>query len=308
MVFHDAPVKLIPLNAIHSDDYFKISRPLPKDLVGSVMRCGIIEPVILCNQDVRYKIIYGHNRIKAAQNAGIQEVPAKVITKFNLDDFLKIIRVKLYHNALGTIGKIKSLYLLYDYFHVDKKQVVEIARELSLPASLIELKNIQLIINMPPVIIDYIDARAVAPKFVVPLLRLSPTSITILEQIVASCQIRVNYFNSIIVMIEDIYRNGKDKVLLEVLGSLLVNERVTDEDVYNCIYSIRYPEYTKDMTVIDNVKKKLNAFGIKVEIPAYLEGDSIHVIFEVKKNNPIHGLLQKDHEVAGLIQSIVDLL
>ena len=43
-------------------------------------------------------------------------------------------------------------------------------------------------------------------------------------------------------------------------------------------------------------------------LPPHLEGDSINVMFEIKKNMKLHPLLQKDLEVASLIKSILELL
>ncbi|MGB4269141.1 MAG: ParB N-terminal domain-containing protein [Spirochaetota bacterium] len=192
MICPESHVELIPLDAIQcNNNYFKISKPFSRELVKSVLHYGIIEPVLLLNQQGLYIPVFGHNRITAAQETGIKEIPAKIITEFCMNDFLQIVRVKLYNNTLGTIGKIKSLYLLCDYFNADKKQLKAIAQELSLPVSLIEFKNIKSIIELPSVIIQYIDSRSISPKFVVPLLRLSQSSITILEKIISKCQLRV---------------------------------------------------------------------------------------------------------------------
>ncbi|MEJ5360494.1 MAG: ParB/RepB/Spo0J family partition protein [Spirochaetota bacterium] len=309
MICPDSRVALISINKIEThNDYFKISKPLQQELVRSVVQSGVIEPVLLLNQNERYVPVYGHNRIAAAQEAGIKEISARVINEITLDDFLQIVRVKLYHNLLGTLGKIKCLYLLYEHFNADKKLIIDIARELSLPISLTNLKNVQVIINLPLVIKNYIDSRAIAPKFVMPFLRLSESSIDMLKKIITACQMRVNYFNNIVVMIEDISRTGKEKILNDNLELLLMKDNVTDEDVYKCIYAIRYPEYTGYMNRVENIKNKLNAVGIKVEIPAYLEGDSINVIVEVRKNKPLHPLLEKDSNISGLIKSIIELL
>jgi hypothetical protein len=309
MICPESNVATIPLDAIQcNNNYFKISKPLSRELVQSVLHHGIIEPVLLLNWQEGYMPVYGHNRITAAKEAGIKDVPAKIVTELRMDDFLQIVRVKLFHNALGTIGKIKSLYLLYDYFNVDKRQVMAIAQELSLPSSLIDFTNVSLIIELPTVIIQYIDSRSISPKFIMPILRLSQNSIIILEKIISKCQLRVNYFNSIVVMIEDIYRMGKDKLLGNSIELLLTKETISDDDIYNCIYSIRYPEYTEYMGSINEIKKKLNASGIKVEVPAYLEGDSINIIFEVKKNKPLHPLLKKDQDVLRLIELLIGLI
>ncbi|MGQ9842537.1 MAG: hypothetical protein ACUVRK_03140, partial [Spirochaetota bacterium] len=139
-------------------------------------------------------------------------------------------------------------------------------------------------------------------------LRLSQSSINLLEKIIARCQLRVNYFNSIVVMVEDIYRMGKDKLLDSSITLLLTKESITDDDIHHCIFSIRYPEYSEYMNRIDDIKKKLYAYDIKVEVPAYLEGNSINVVFEVNKNKPLHPLLKKDQNVLELIESMISLL
>ncbi|MGB4268970.1 MAG: hypothetical protein WBK20_07290 [Spirochaetota bacterium] len=109
-------------------------------------------------------------------------------------------------------------------------------------------------------------------------------------------------------MIEDISRMGNDKLLFDSIELLLTKETIIDDDIYNCIYSIRYPDYTEYMSSINEIKKKLNDCGIKVEVPAYLEGDSINIIFEVKKNKPLHPLLKKDHDILRLIEMLIELI
>lgn len=309
MICSDNAAMPVMLDSIQCDDnYFKISKPLSKDLSRSVLHYGVIEPILLLQRNDSLIPVYGHNRIKAAQEAGLKDVLAMIITKITIDVFLNIIRIKSYHNLIGTIGKIKSIYLLYEYFHADKKVVTAIAQELSLPEILIDMQNSQAIIKLPTMIVKYIDTRAIAPKFVVPLLRMPNIAITVLEKIVTACQPRVNYFNNMVVMIEDICRLGREKFLLERLESLLTKEFITDDDIYDCIYSIRYPDYISSMDRINEIKKKLTVWDIKVDVPRFLEGNTVNVIVEVQKNKPIPQLLQNDDKVKVLIKSIVDLL
>lgn len=91
MICSDSNLRSIPLNAIQSDNnYFKITKPLPKELIKSISQYGIIEPVVLLQHNEYYIPIYGHNRLAAAREVDMKDVPAKVITEFCMGDFYRL--------------------------------------------------------------------------------------------------------------------------------------------------------------------------------------------------------------------------
>jgi ParB family chromosome partitioning protein len=62
-------------------------------LVESVRENGVIEPIIVRPQDDKYEILSGHNRVKAATEAGLESVPAVIFDDVNDDEANIIVTV-----------------------------------------------------------------------------------------------------------------------------------------------------------------------------------------------------------------------
>lgn len=309
MLFDNFTQTIIPLQSInYINEYFKISKPLSPELIKSIKQNGVLEPVILIEGNGCYIPVCGHNRMLASIQTGLDHVPAKIINELSEDDFKAIITLKLYNNLTGTIGKLKSLYILKEYFKINKKQLIAIAHELSVPDALIETTSLKKIIGLPSSLSNYIDSKNIPFKFIMPILRLSDESIQLVDAIANVCQLRVNYFRDIVVMIEDICRNQQNESVLKKITVLVNKENITDDEIYRNIYMLRYPQYSEYVEKINYLKNKFLSYGLKIEVPEYLEGNVVNIIIQVKKNEVVHPLLQQDREILALVQSIVALL
>jgi hypothetical protein len=58
----------------------------------------------------------GNNRSLQSIQTGLDHVTAKIIMSLVRKMISGIITLKLYNNLTGTIGKLKSLYILKEYF------------------------------------------------------------------------------------------------------------------------------------------------------------------------------------------------
>ena len=309
MPFDNFTSTMIPLQSInYINDYYKISKPLSPELIKSIKQNGVLESVILVEGNGCFIPVCGHNRMLASIQTGLDHVPAKIINELSEDDFKAIITLKLYNNLTGTIGKLKSLYILKEYFKINKKQLIAIAHELSVPDALIETTSLKKIIGLPSSLMNYIDSKNIPFKFIMPVLRLSDESIQLVAAIINACQLRVNYFRDIVVMIEDICRNQHYESVLKKITVLINKENRTDDEIYRNIYLLRYPQYSEYVEKINYLKNKFLSYGLKIEVPEYLEGNEVNIIIQVKKNEVVHPLLQQDKEIRALIQSIIELL
>lgn len=309
MLFDNFTQTIIPLQSInYINEYFKISKPLSPELIKSIKQNGVLESVILVEGNGCFIPVCGHNRMLASIQTGLDHVPAKIINELSEDDFKAIITLKLYNNLTGTIGKLKSLYILKEYFKINKKQLIAIAHELSIPDALIETTSLKKIIGLPSSLSNYIDSKNIPYKFIMPVLRLSDESIQLVDAIANVCQLRVNYFRDIVVMIEDICRNQQNESVLKKITVLVNKENITDDEIYRNIYMLRYPQYSEYVEKINYLKNKFLSYGLKIEVPEYLEGNVVNIIIQVKKNEVVHPLLQQDREILALVQSIVALL
>ena len=127
-----------------------------QELADSITQHGIVQPLIVAKQGGSYIIIAGERRYRAAQLAGLQDVPAIVRT---VDEQEKL-EVSLIENVqredLSKLELAAAYLKLHDQFNLDNKaigaqvgrsesSVVNIIRLLQLPAQAKEALNKNLI-------------------------------------------------------------------------------------------------------------------------------------------------------------------
>lgn len=84
-VLYNAGISKVPVSEITST-YSESSIAcgvMWKELVTSVEKYGIIEPLVLRKDDGSYRVIAGHKRLFAAKKLGIKEIEAKIIDADN---------------------------------------------------------------------------------------------------------------------------------------------------------------------------------------------------------------------------------
>lgn len=112
------------------------------EFLASVKECGVITPVIVYMEHDSYVLISGHRRVKAAEQAGLKEVPAIIKEYDSIEDaeleFLtcnmqreKSDRVRLkeflhYKQILYQIGKVRKKSRNYDDTAFANKHLLQI--------------------------------------------------------------------------------------------------------------------------------------------------------------------------------------
>jgi len=74
-------VENIPLEKIHVGDYaqrIEVKDEGIIELAASILRVGMLVPVVVCKQGDSYTLIAGHRRVSAAREIGMEMVPAVV--------------------------------------------------------------------------------------------------------------------------------------------------------------------------------------------------------------------------------------
>ena len=87
-------LKIIPLDRIFDPEKPLRSDLSPEsvaDLVESIKKVGIIEPLIVATKDDGFEIIAGHRRLVAAEIAGLVEAPCLIVEAQGMDkEILKL--------------------------------------------------------------------------------------------------------------------------------------------------------------------------------------------------------------------------
>ncbi|MFW5770105.1 MAG: ParB N-terminal domain-containing protein [Spirochaetota bacterium] len=303
----------IPLDHINiKDESFKVSRPTQDDsLQKSISMSGILEPVLLLRNEEGYRIIFGHNRIKAAGRCQLEVVSARVIKQIALQPYMQGVAKKMYHDELGPCGKCRVLNILRVIFKADHHQLQNAANILNVPGVFVRnSKYVESIIGLPGKLQDYLDVKNAGFRVLTGLMSFPKPAVNFLTEIVQNTQMRLNYFREIVSMMDDILRrDGSLDDVLAVERDDSDDRRAREESLYRSIRNIRYPRYTEMKNRIDEIAAMLRQKGVTVNLPPYFEGDACTVSFVVRKGDDLScAPLQPDVEVAELLDTMLELL
>ena len=98
-----------------------------KELAESIKRVGILNPIIVKSDNGNFKIISGERRFRAAQIAGLTEVPVIIKEEINERTSFEISLIENIHREdLNPIEEAESYRRLIDEFNYTHQQVAEL--------------------------------------------------------------------------------------------------------------------------------------------------------------------------------------
>ncbi len=96
------------------------------ELADSVKQNGILQPLLVTEADGYYKIISGERRWRAAKEAGLKEVPTRIMNHLSEEE---IVRIQLIENIqredLNAIEEAIAYKNLIDRFHMTQDKLAE---------------------------------------------------------------------------------------------------------------------------------------------------------------------------------------
>lgn len=104
----------------------EVEGPEFEELVSSVRRHGILQPIIVRRADGGYEIVAGERRWRAARAAGLPRIPAviKEITDPEMLEFALIENLR--REDLNPIERASAYHRLAEEFHMTQEQVAEV--------------------------------------------------------------------------------------------------------------------------------------------------------------------------------------
>ena len=95
------------------------------ELTISIQEVGVLQPILLREQNGRYELIAGERRWLAARRAGLSSIPAVVRRIQDLESFEQAIIENLHREDLNPIDEAVAYHRLMDEFSMTQQQVAE---------------------------------------------------------------------------------------------------------------------------------------------------------------------------------------
>ena len=139
-------LKHVPVDRIHRGTYQPrrhFAEDALQELADSLISQGMIQPVVLRPHADGYELIAGERRWRAAQLAGLQEIPA-VIKKYNDSDAAAVSLIEnIQREDLNPLEEAAALSRLQEEFDMTHQQVAEaIGRSRSSVSNLMRLLDL----------------------------------------------------------------------------------------------------------------------------------------------------------------------
>jgi ParB family chromosome partitioning protein len=132
------PVEAIERNPDQPRKRFEEARL--EELAASIREHGIVEPILVRKQGGRYRIVAGERRWRAAQRAGLTEVPAVVREASDRQAFELALVENLQREDLTAIEEAEAYEVLLDEHRLTQEQIAErVGKERSTIANALRL-------------------------------------------------------------------------------------------------------------------------------------------------------------------------
>ena len=95
------------------------------ELTLSIQEVGVLQPILLREQNGRYELIAGERRWLAARRAGLASIPAVVRRIQDIESFEQAIIENLHREDLNPIDEAVAYHRLMDEFSMTQQQVAE---------------------------------------------------------------------------------------------------------------------------------------------------------------------------------------
>ncbi len=122
-------------------------------LVQSIQQHGVLQPVVARRVGERFQLVAGERRLRAAQEAGLTDVPARIIEANDQQVFELAIVENLQRTDLNAIEKARAFRDYIDRFYSTQD---ELAARLGLDRS--TLSNFIRLLDLPPAIQQAVEA------------------------------------------------------------------------------------------------------------------------------------------------------
>lgn len=301
MKTHDTAV--VKIADISSNDFFKVSRKnYQSNLVHSLKISGMLEAPVLIKTDAGYSIFTSHNRIAILRESGTIDLEAVILSDPDAELFIKHASLKTYRNELGPFGKLKTLILLNTFFKIESRAVKEFCSKiLKLPLDVIDNEEyVCKLLEFPVTLIDYLDEKDMSFKTIRDMSLLPQEWLVLIDKWLKNTPVRVNIFRMLVDYLFDMYRRGDSIAILESFSFS------DDKTLYDSVFRIRYPEFSKLKVKSESIISDLSGGGLTIDFPEYFDRGTFTLKLEIDKRTDCNLQLKKIKEID--VEKLKDLL
>src|SRR3972149_4587362 len=119
----------IPVDQIRSNPFQPRTEFDPEalaELTRSIVEKGVIQPVTVRRVEGGYQLVTGERRLRAAQNAGLSEIPAYIIAVDSDEEMLELALIEnIQRETLNPIEIAHAYRRLIDECHLTQEEVAE---------------------------------------------------------------------------------------------------------------------------------------------------------------------------------------
>jgi ParB family chromosome partitioning protein len=120
-----------------------------QELAASIREHGVVEPILVRRDGARYRIVAGERRWRAAQRAGLREIPAVVREATDREAFLLALVENLQRADLDAVEEAEAFEVLVKEHGLTQEQVAaQVGKERSTVANALRL------LRLPPEVRD----------------------------------------------------------------------------------------------------------------------------------------------------------
>jgi ParB/RepB/Spo0J family partition protein len=316
--------RIVPLDQIDPDDrYFAVTPSWQLDdpiLEAAIRRVGILQPLLLqAVSDLRYRIVVGFKRCRAARRLGFKTLPALVVgDESDCELLMKAVCDNLGARTLSpieaadTVARLKSFGLAVDALLDDVLPL------LGFPSKRHQLERLLEVARLPDSLKEAATGR-LGLDLALSLAAWLPDERRVFIEAVDELQLGVNKQKQVFDLLADIRtRDGRD--VAEVWRSSAAESRAADRSVSpaqrfaqvkQALRRLRFPALSEHESRLDALKRELALPpNIRLELPPYFEGTRIQVVLTAGKAEELRtaaerlGVAAKKREM----EAIFDLL
>ncbi|GGG28349.1 stage 0 sporulation protein J [Lysinibacillus alkalisoli] len=200
-----------------------------RELAQSIETYGILQPIIVRKKGKRYEILAGERRFRAAQQAGLTEVPV-IIKEFSEAEMMELALLEnLQRENLTPIEEAQAYELLMRHLHLTQEQIAERVGK-SRPHIANHLRLLKLPLQVRQQIDDGLltmgHGRALASiKSAVKIEEFAKIAVERQLSVRQMEQIVQKYHQGVKPVVSDVYLKDLENQLREQLGTKIVLQR-----------------------------------------------------------------------------------
>ena len=254
--------------------------------------------------------MFGHNRLAAAAEIGLESVNAVVVERIDPADYRKRALLKCARNEAGPVGRIKMVLVL-TRLQIGGDELRRTMRYgLGIPDEFASARMMDSVLGLPGRLRAYLDVRDIGFKVIKELVSLPTEAHMFLAERTAGAILRINIFREIVEMLSDIaLRDGTLESVLAIPPAQTGDRRRDEQALFDAIYALRYPSYTEMREKAAKIVSGIERGGFGVTFPPYFEGGEVTLTIRFVRGESEESIRRRLSEVdAREIEKLLELL